>query len=271
VVPIIAGLLLSGVPLAPVMSFWIASPTMDPEIFALSVGVLGWPLALARLGATLVLSLAAGCFTLVMSRASFVRQILPARETCCSPPLPTLQPALAIATSTGLHSTHAIPNFTGSNSCGGSSCPIPASHQAVSFRQIEWTRFWQDVLRESWSLGRWLLVAFLMEALIIRYIPQTAVAAVLGADNAWAVPLAALIGVPMYVNNIGALPIVAGLLTQGMQPGAAIAFLIAGPVTTIPAITAVWGVTERRVFLLYLGLGLLGAVIMGTATNLVLG
>jgi uncharacterized membrane protein YraQ (UPF0718 family) len=54
--PIIAGLVASGVPLAPVMAFWIASPTMDPEIFALSVGILGWPLALARLGATLALS-----------------------------------------------------------------------------------------------------------------------------------------------------------------------------------------------------------------------
>jgi hypothetical protein len=67
------------------------------------------------------------------------------------------------------------------------------------------------------------------------------------------------------------LPIVAGLLAQGMQPGAAIAFLIAGPVTTIPALTAVWGVTHRRVFVLYLGLGLLGAVLMGAAANLLLG
>ena len=68
VIPIIAGLLVSGVPLAPVMAFWIASPTMDPEIFALSVGILGWPLALARLAATLALSLGAGYITLVLTR-----------------------------------------------------------------------------------------------------------------------------------------------------------------------------------------------------------
>ncbi len=47
VIPIIAGLLTSGIPLAPVMSFWIASPTMDPEIFTLTVGILGWPLAVS--------------------------------------------------------------------------------------------------------------------------------------------------------------------------------------------------------------------------------
>ena len=57
VIPIIAGLLVSGVPLAPVMSFWIASPTMDPEIVTLTVGILGWPLALSRLGASLAVSM----------------------------------------------------------------------------------------------------------------------------------------------------------------------------------------------------------------------
>jgi uncharacterized membrane protein YraQ (UPF0718 family) len=45
VIPVIASLLISGVPLAPVMSFWIASPSMDPEIFFLSVGMIGWELA----------------------------------------------------------------------------------------------------------------------------------------------------------------------------------------------------------------------------------
>jgi hypothetical protein len=56
-----------------------------------------------------------------------------------------------------------------------------------------------------------------------------------------------------------------------MQPGAAIAFLIAGPVTTIPAMTAVYGVVQRRVFVLYLSVGLFGAMVMGVATNLILG
>ncbi len=60
VIPLIASLLIAGVPLGPVMAFWIASPTMDPEIFLLSVGVLGWDLAVARVVATLILSLTAG-------------------------------------------------------------------------------------------------------------------------------------------------------------------------------------------------------------------
>jgi uncharacterized membrane protein YraQ (UPF0718 family) len=85
----------------------------------------------------------------------------------------------------------------------------------------------------------------------------------------FAVPLAALIGVPLYLNNLAALPIVAGLMGQGMQAGAAIAFLIAGPVTTIPAMTAVWGVVSRRVFALYIALGLGGAILMGLVVNFI--
>ena len=49
IIPVIASLLIGGVPLAPVMSFWIASPSMDPEIFFLSVGMIGWDLAVWRL------------------------------------------------------------------------------------------------------------------------------------------------------------------------------------------------------------------------------
>jgi uncharacterized membrane protein YraQ (UPF0718 family) len=76
------------------------------------------------------------------------------------------------------------------------------------------------------------------------------------------------VGIPLYLNNVTALPIIDGLLDKGMQPGAAIAFLIAGPVTTIPAMTAVWGVVQPRIFGLYLGIGLFGAILLGFATNI---
>ena len=62
---------------------------------------------------------------------------------------------------------------------------------------------------------------------------------------------AALLGVPIYTSNLAALPMVGGLLAQGMNPAAALAFLVAGPTTTIPAMAAVWGLVSRRVFALY--------------------
>lgn len=63
VIPIIASLLMGGVPLAPVMSFWLASPSMDPEIFFLSVSVLGWQLAIWRLVSAFAMSFISGLIT----------------------------------------------------------------------------------------------------------------------------------------------------------------------------------------------------------------
>jgi uncharacterized protein len=76
VIPLVAGLLIGGVPLAPVMAFWVASPKMDPEIFALSVGFLGWDLAAIRLISTLLLSLGAGYLTLALTRGGLLRKVL---------------------------------------------------------------------------------------------------------------------------------------------------------------------------------------------------
>ena len=77
VVPVVAALLIGGVPLAPVMSFWIASPSMDPEAFFLSVATIGWELAVWRLASTLVLSLSAGLVThVVVQRGWLGQQIL---------------------------------------------------------------------------------------------------------------------------------------------------------------------------------------------------
>ena len=284
VVPVIAGLLLSGVPLAPIMAFWIASPTMDPEIFTLSVAVLGWPLAIIRLAATLVLSLAAGFITLALTNSSFLAHILPGKRdlagATASPAVATSGATLPVVMMTsGAPAPQSMTSPTAAaaagacNVCGDtavSNQPRWYGTLLASLRQIDWPEFGREVGKQSWLLGRWLLLAFLLEALITLYIPQDMIANILGEGNIFAIPLAALIGVPLYLSNFTALPIVSGLLAQGMVPGAAIAFLIAGPVTTIPAMTAVYGIVHRRLFALYLGIGLLGGMIMGFAANILL-
>ena len=86
--------------------------------------------------------------------------------------------------------------------------------------------------------------------------------------------MAALIGAPLYLTERAALPIISGLLQSGMTlllPGSAIAFLIPGPATTVPAIAAVWTLVRPRVFVLYvMSIVVVGAVALGTATDVVL-
>jgi uncharacterized membrane protein YraQ (UPF0718 family) len=92
----------------------------------------------------------------------------------------------------------------------------------------------------------------------------------LGGQNSLAVPLAALVGLPLYMTEAAALPIVSGLLKSGMSPGAALAFLIAGPAMTVPAMVAVWSIVRPRVFALYVGVAAVGAMALGFAADVVL-
>jgi len=277
VIPIIAGLLTSGVPLAPVMSFWIASPTMDPEIFMLTVGILGWPLALSRLGASLALSLGAGYLTLLLCRLGYFRQILPSRVEEL-PPL-KLSPCCKAQREASISGTLAVlpAACCSADMATTSAVPLPVLHPpawwesgVASLRRIDWMVFARRMGDQSWRLGRWLLVAFTLEALITMYVPQETIASILGDRSRFAIPLASLIGVPLYLGNLSALPIVKGLITQGMQPGAAIAFLIAGPVTTIPAMTAVWTVVRRPIFALYIAISLFGSMLLGFLVSVIL-
>jgi len=70
---------------------------------------------------------------------------------------------------------------------------------------------------------------------------------------------------------VAAIPIVEGLLKSGMGHGAALAFLVAGPVTTIPAMTAVFALVRRQTFAVYLGSGIIGSLLVGYVFQIIMG
>jgi uncharacterized membrane protein YraQ (UPF0718 family) len=300
VIPVISSMLIAGIPLAPVMAFWIASPTMDPEIFFLSASVLGWNLAIARMVATLFVSLFAGFFTLWVTKRGWLRgevvrknpigtrataslfrrvwrAMRPTRETagsgcgCGGDPEPIATPSCGCGAE---RPAEAAPELSGTG-CGCSGAPpVSESSCGCSARSGFWERWLtRDLLTEVVSVvgrvAKFMLLAFFLEALIKFYVPQGWITGTLGSGNLFAPGLATLIGIPIYTGNLMALSLIGGLLQQGMNPGAALAFLIAGPITTLPAMAAVYGVVKRRVFLIYLGVGLIGALLLGYAYSAV--
>lgn len=316
VVPVVAALLISGVPLAPVMSFWIASPSMDPEVFFLSVATIGWELAVWRLVATLVLSLGAGLTTRFVAQQGWLGpRILRSQQTTLAQSFWSrlqvgwrrLEQSLSTLSSVGFASRGAnLPQAAAccSNAGAGSTTrgqlatgvvPVTPSGLATyesperagrsatelgscgssksSSCSDEPASFWRRLLRETWDatwmVVKFMLLAFFLSALIKLYVPSEWVAGVLGAQNPWAIPAAALLGVPAYASNLTAMPMLNGLLAQGMSPSAALAFLISGPATTLPAMAAVWGLASRRVFALYVSFSLVGAVVLGYVHSLV--
>jgi uncharacterized membrane protein YraQ (UPF0718 family) len=303
VIPVIAALLMSGVPLAPVMSFWIASPSMDPEAFFLSVSAIGWELAVWRLVATLILSLSAGFVTHFVAERGWLGQQMLRRQQKISvqstwtllkrgwqrlerglPSLPFLRlgvgkPVLAagavccdasavVGVSMGDNRRMAPATPTSGCDTGrGAGCSDNCGSTEGSGCSGHTTSFRRRLLDETWNailmVAKFMALAFFLEALISLYIPTEWIAGLLGRQNPWAILTAAFLGVPVYTSNLAALPMVSGLLAQGINPAAALAFLIAGPTTTLPAMSAVWGLTSRRVFALYVSFSLVGAVALG--------
>ena len=129
-------------------------------------------------------------------------------------------------------------------------------------------RFWQDAsrrakfAREAFStavfLLKWLSLAFLLESLMLAYVPAQWIASTLGGEGAALILTATFVGVPAYLNGYAVLPLIAGLVEQGMAPGVGLAFLVAGGVTSLPAAIAVFALVKRRVFALYIALALSG-------------
>src|SRR5208282_2568727 len=81
VIPLVAGLLAAGVPLAPVMAFWIASPLMDPTQFFIAAGVLGLGFAVAKLAAAIGMGLLSGFGTMGLIRIGWLNAPAALRST----------------------------------------------------------------------------------------------------------------------------------------------------------------------------------------------
>ena len=103
---------------------------------------------------------------------------------------------------------------------------------------------------------------------MLTYVPAEAVAGVLGGDGLRPVFLGALVGGPAYLNGYAAVPLVDALLAQGMAPGAAMSFMLAGGVSCIPAAIAVWALVKPRVFSAYLGIAFVGSLSAGLVWGL---
>ncbi|MGB3408136.1 MAG: permease [Jannaschia sp.] len=232
VIPLIAALLAMGVPLSAVMAFWLASPVMDPSMFALTAGVLGWEFAVGKTLAAIGLGLLGGYVTMLVMKAGGLGD--PLREG------------------------------VGNGGCGASSVRAP--------KPVVW-RFWthtdrrakfgREALKTTLFLGKWLTLAFVLESLMLAYVPAEMITGFLGGQGAGTVILASVVGVPAYLNGYAALPLVGGLIEQGMAPGAAMAFLVAGGVSSLPAAIAVWALARPQVFALYLALALGGSIAAG--------
>ncbi len=232
VVPLVAGLLVVGVPLPAVMAFWVSSPLMDPEQFVLMAATLGLGFTLAKTTAAVAMGLLAGLATLAVQRVGGFGDPLRA----------------------GL-----------SRGCAAGAAGPAELRWAVWRDGLRRRVFAIEAFRVAEFLAKWLLLAFALESLMVAWLPPGLIAEHLGASGWQAIPLSVALDVPAYLNGFAAIPLIGELMNMGMLPGAALAFLTAGAVTSIPAAMAVYALVKPPVFLWYLAIALTGSLASGFA------
>jgi uncharacterized membrane protein YraQ (UPF0718 family) len=238
VIPFIAALLAVGAPLSAVMAFWLASPLMDPAMFAITAGTLGFDFAVAKTLSAVGLGLLGGATVYLFARSPVFAD--PLRE----------RPA--------------------AKGCGCGPSPFKGKPRWAFWDEPQRrTVFRQTFIENALFLLKWLSLAYLIEALMLAYVPAEWIATTLGGEGLWPIVMGALVGAPAYLNGYAAVPLVDALLAQGMAPGAAMSFMLAGGVSCIPAAVAVWALVKPRVFAAYLGIAFAGSLLAGVAWALV--
>lgn len=227
VIPIFATMLSTGMPIAPVMSFLVSSPLINPFVFITTWGVFGPGLAIAILLSAAILGILTGVIFSYLTKTNFFAELVRNNPK---------------------EDINRQRDF------------ISKLTQESSGNKL------LDALKLMYKMakypGKYFLISILIAAVVDTYIPASTVTMALGASP-FAVLLAAAMSIPLYVCGGGAIPIVYGLMNMGMNKGAALAFFITGPATRISPIVTVALLVKKKAFLIYFLLAVFGGIVCG--------
>jgi uncharacterized membrane protein YraQ (UPF0718 family) len=306
---VVLGMMASTMPWAPIVAFMVASPLTSPGELLYSAGLFGWPFALAFFLSSIFLGLAGGAiaawienrgwlknqtrFTMPdpgMSAAAVVPQPVSSCG-CGKPALPfqrsdsvlacgcdQLVPVYADEASAISNNSLLLVTPCACTISPGMALDDPQTFIGVEPRGVSMTKSkvgTAELRNEIYNSGRQLLPMFLGFAFVGYFlnglIPSGWMAALFGSGRFYSVPLAAALGLPLYINTEGSLPLIRAMLDNGMSQGAALAFMISGAGTSVGAIAGALTIARWRVVALVVSVLLGGAILSGFVYDLLLG
>jgi uncharacterized membrane protein YraQ (UPF0718 family) len=302
---VILGMMASTMPWAPIVAFMVSSPLTSPQELFYSAGLFGWPFAIAFFVSSILLGLLGGVvaglfesrgwlanqsrFTSKQTNRESIQSVSSQElspKSCCgdSTSIPHTQSSESSGTlifsspASQLVSIAASPSET---CCGITPAlvtlpdPIPSFTGTAKKQNTKKFQFdGKAFLQESWAVSKKLLVMFFGFAFIgyvlNGLIPSEWVSKIFGSGTIFSVPLAAILGLPLYFNTEASLPLVSTMIENGMSQGAAMAFLITGAGTSIGALGGALTIARWRVVALVIGILITGAILMGYLYNLLI-
>jgi len=230
-VPLFIGFLQAGVPLGVTFSFLIAAPMINEVALALLFGMFGWKVALLYSGMGLAIAIIAG---MVIGKLNMERYL---EEW-----VQKLQESTV-------------------------SAEMEDSAMSTSLRIQEGISHVRDIVGKVWL---YIVLGVGLGAGIHGYVPENFMASLMGKGVWWSVPAAVLIGVPMYSNAAGILPVVQALLGKGAALGTVMAFMMSVIALSAPEMIILRKVLKPQLIAVFAGIVALGIMLVGFVFNLVL-
>ena len=237
-VPLFIGFVTTGVPLGVTFSFLISAPMVNEIALVLLFGLFGWKVAALYLVTGLMIAISAGWIIGRLKLENHVEDWV-------------------YATKTG---------WAGGNCANGGNC---GTDTAVDFaaRIAAGREAVRDIVGRVWL---YVVAGIAVGAGIHGYVPTNAMAAIMGKDTWWSVPLSVLIGVPMYANAAGIIPVVQALLGKGAALGTVLAFMMSVIGLSLPELIILRKVLKPRLIAVFVGVVATGILLVGYLFNALL-
>ena len=239
-IPLFVSLVSSGVPLAPAFTLLLVSPLMSPSGYTITAWELGPGWANLKLFSALFMGLFAGGITWFLERRGFFGN-----------------PGI-LRKAYGKVDIHA-PDCPGELSCNcGDQWSNRLARRGFRTPAVFLAKAWELTVKT----GTYTLIGVAAAVLAERYIPREWIAGHLGNGSIGNIVGVTFLTVPLHVNEITAAALLYSLLGLGLAKGPALAFLVGGPVTSIPAMLVLLTMCRRRVVATFLALCIAGTLIL---------
>ena len=284
---VLIGMLTTTLPWGPIMAFLTSSPLMSPDGFILMSGVVSVRFAIGLTIASLAIGLLSGFAThIIEKKTTFLNNQTrysdktPAAAACACSAAPS--PACTCSTPLAQSNIHPASCDTDYACRLGSIGVVFHEHEAMYCCGIENEFSFSDFLRKFKlrELGRELVNLGLKQILLYfsifvavgflinHFVPASIVSGLFGNKSIFAIPLASVIGLPLYVTTESAAPIIQTMIASGSSEGAMMAFIITGSATSAWVIAGLSTFLKKRAIALYVAFILAGGILSGYIYNL---
>lgn len=148
---------------------------------------------------------------------------------------------------------------------------VEAEHGGISLSiKEQLTYFWRDGMTITKTVFPYVILGVAIGALIHGFVPASVVEHYLSSRSWWAVPLATLLGAPLYANSVSVIPVMEALVGKGVPLGTALAFMTAIVTVSIPESMILKKVMKWQLLALFFGITIIGIMIMGYVLNAIL-